>query len=538
MYSVFIVDDEVIVRDGIRGKIEWGRERSQFNFAGEAADGEIALSMMQDIKPDILITDIRMPFMDGLELSQRVKKLLPWTKIIILSGHDEFDYARKAISIGVEDYILKPFTSEELLAAMNRAAEDLESEKRRFLDIEKMKRELESASAVARDRLLGDIVTGAVSASEAGEAAAAMQINLEASLYTVCVSELRFAGEANINLLLEAKSRLLSIQEAEKSAIAFFISPEQAVFILKSSTPESAEEKSYNLANAVEHELSGSPGLFVITSIGITVDSSGRIPESYFSAARYLKEARFSGKSRIINSSDYAESGVAPSDLKDDDPLIDRIRYADESETAMIVEQLLDRIEKLGEDFAVTASCLLVDVIMSISKLIEELGGNVQDVEPDLVTRQFVASAVKSREAFALEVERALKAVILWRNSRTQGRYANIILKAKRYIRENFANPDICLMTTAKSVNMSPNHFSSVFSQECGMTYIEYLTSVRIETAKKLLKNTTMRSSEIAYETGFSDPHYFSFIFKKSTGLSPLEYRDSAASSQLPATSS
>ena len=118
-----------------------------------------------------------------------------------------------------------------------------------------------------------------------------------------------------------------------------------------------------------------------------------------------------------------------------------------------------------------------------------------------------------------------LLAVIDWRNSRTQGRYADVILKAKRYIRENFANPDICLMATAKAVNMSPNHFSSVFSQECGMTYIEYLTAVRIETAKKLLKNTTMRSSEIAYETGFSAPHYFSFIFKKATRLSPLEFR-------------
>ena len=123
MYSVFIVDDEMIVREGLRTKIDW--EKSRFSFAGEAGDGEIALSMIQDIKPDILITDIKMPFMDGLELAQAVKKLQPKISIIILSGHDEFDYAKKAISIGVEDYILKPFTLDEILRCLNRVAEKL-----------------------------------------------------------------------------------------------------------------------------------------------------------------------------------------------------------------------------------------------------------------------------------------------------------------------------------------------------------------------------------------------------------------------------
>ena len=118
MYSVFLVDDEPILLEGIRSKIDW--ESIGLNFAGEATDGEIALSMMQEIKPDILITDVKMPFMDGLELSSAIKKIQPWIKIIILSGHDEFDYAKKAISIGVEDYLLKPFTANEVIESLKK----------------------------------------------------------------------------------------------------------------------------------------------------------------------------------------------------------------------------------------------------------------------------------------------------------------------------------------------------------------------------------------------------------------------------------
>src|SRR5574344_2020575 len=142
MYSVFIVDDEVIVREGLRSSIDW--EHSGFSFAGEAGDGEIALSMIQDIKPDILITDIKMPFMDGLELARLVKKIQPWIRIIILSGHDEFEYAKKAISIGVEEYILKPFSSEDLLSSLTKVAQKIDAEKIQLDDLKHLKMQLES----------------------------------------------------------------------------------------------------------------------------------------------------------------------------------------------------------------------------------------------------------------------------------------------------------------------------------------------------------------------------------------------------------
>ena len=184
----------------------------------------------------------------------------------------------------------------------------------------------------------------------------------------------------------------------------------------------------------------------------------------------------------------------------------------------------------LGENrshFSIIASYLTVDVIMAVSTLIERLGGDVKEVMPEILSHQFVERAVQTEDSFVSEIRSVLTALLVYRNEHVQGRYADLILRAKRYIDQNFASPDICLRSAAETVNLSPNHFSTVFSQDCGITFIEYLTRVRIEQAKKLLRASDMKSSDIAYEVGFSDPHYFSFIFKKSTGMSPREWRNS-----------
>ncbi|MDR3321909.1 MAG: response regulator, partial [Synergistaceae bacterium] len=127
MYKVFFVDDEAAMRAGLRDSINW--DNSDFVLTGEAPDGEMALSMIAETLPDILITDVRMPFMDGIELSLRVSRIMPWVKIIILSGHDEFEYAKQAIKIGVTEYLLKPVTSETMFQALEGAAREIESER-------------------------------------------------------------------------------------------------------------------------------------------------------------------------------------------------------------------------------------------------------------------------------------------------------------------------------------------------------------------------------------------------------------------------
>lgn len=141
MLKVFLVEDEVVMRNGIKNNIPW--EQEGFEFVGEASDGELAYPLIKREKPDILITDIRMPFMDGLELSRLVKKELPQIKIIILSGYNEFDYAKTAISIGVTDYLLKPISSAKLLEAVKKVGDMIEKEQDNVRLMERYEKEME-----------------------------------------------------------------------------------------------------------------------------------------------------------------------------------------------------------------------------------------------------------------------------------------------------------------------------------------------------------------------------------------------------------
>ena len=183
MFKVFLVEDEIVVREGIRKNIQW--EQYGFSYAGDAPDGELALPLIRQIQPDLLITDIKMPFMDGLALSELVRKELPRTKIIIISGYDDFTFAQQAIRMGVEQYLLKPIIKEkmvELLISLQKKMEQ-EQEQREYLSM--FQREAQEYEAFSRRRFFEQIVTGGMSVSEISETAKSMEIDLNAPSYNI-----------------------------------------------------------------------------------------------------------------------------------------------------------------------------------------------------------------------------------------------------------------------------------------------------------------------------------------------------------------
>ena len=193
MYKVFIVEDEVIVREGLRDNILW--EQNGFILAGEAGDGEIALPMIRRERADILITDIRMPFMDGLSLCKMVKEELPDIKILILSGYDDFEYARKAIEIGVSEYLTKPVTRKAVTQALERIRKKLDAEREKdgFLYLERD--EMKEYEQFLRRRFFEDVFSGSCSVSEIYQQAGRLGLDMTGPFYRVMLLDLFAAGD-------------------------------------------------------------------------------------------------------------------------------------------------------------------------------------------------------------------------------------------------------------------------------------------------------------------------------------------------------
>ncbi len=566
MYSVFAVDDEPIVLEGIRSKIDW--EGSGFYFAGEATDGEIALSMIHELKPDILITDIKMPFMDGLQLAEAIKRTQPWIKIIILSGHDEFDYAKKAISIGIEDYLLKPFTPDELITSLNKTAAQIDKERKQLSDISRLKEELKSNEALIKKDFLNNLVHGSADTNMVMQKSSELGINLISRYYKVLISRIdSFTG--NTQNQQEACSLLNSYSSAINEAVSFFHHSNLLVCIFKGATQAELDDNTFRAAETIGHIATKNEDCTVLTAIGKTVEHLSQLKNSYEDAKKILesrkninirssssqknndksgnnsgdsnKENFFSRQSVnysenqniIISSDDIAENGGLGEESynadflnhKESDPLVDRLKYASQNDISAIIEESMVLIRNNPSQFQVFASYLLVDLIFAVSKLVEKLGGDIKQLNPDILQRSYIDNAVSDEESFKKTMEEVLNFSLEFRNSKMTGKYGDVILKAKKYIEENYADQNTTLTTVAEAVCLSPNHFSTIFSQECKSTFIEYLTNVRMENAKRLIRETDMKGYDIAYECGFSDPHYFSYIFKKNTGLSPREYK-------------
>jgi two-component system response regulator YesN len=550
VYKVFLVEDEIVVREGIRNNIPW--DKTAYTLAGEAPDGEMALASIKDIKPDILITDIKMPFMDGLALSRIVKKSLPWIKIIILSGHDEFEYARKAISIGVEEYLLKPVSSQDMLEALDKIAARIDEEKEKLLSIEHLKKQVQSHEDVLRERWLRDLVNGLVPAAGIAEQARERGLDLIARSYIAALIGILPPPGAKQNRqeprLLPVKMILKSITEKYPNVILFQEDEDKYVMLIKGTAQEgearetadshkavdahesheSIEESVYSIAQAIKYAVERDTEYQVAVGIGPAVERLGEINRSFYNARLIIDRQTALGLAQIADDRNLsAGEGFDRTGILniDGDPLLARLKYAAKRDVDSIVRDYTKLLEDSPRDSLMLEYYLLGDIIVAASKIIEELGGDIKQIIPFSLNPYEIREIINSREIFYEKIRSLFNAVIEFRESRTGGRYQAVILKTKAYIERSYGNQDISLHTTASHVGISPNHLSTVFAQETGENFIEYLTRIRIEKAKQLLANTTMKSADIAYETGFNDPHYFSFIFKKNTGFSPREYR-------------
>ena len=534
--KVFLVEDEMVIRRGIKNSIDW--EKEGYIFCGEASDGELAYPMIIKEKPDILITDIRMPFMDGLELCKLVKKELPNIKILILSGYDEFDYAKEAIRLGVTEYLLKPISSGKLLEALNGVSESIRREKEDKDLVRKYMEEMRENTEHEKQKFFEQMIAGNLSMADALETGKKYEMNLSAGMYNLLL--FRFTlGEENRKsgeLLGEAEYAIEKLTERLEYVFEFQRGVEGWAFLLMADNEEQMSERVKELSKDLEEIMKNYSTIAYFGGIGQPVARLRELEESFREAERALA-ARFTMElNRIISVEDIRMAQNV--DTLDD---IEITSFGEIEKTRTMLEKFLNNgaedeidefvdvyINELPEEnlkSVLMRQYIIMDayiVMMSFCEKIEGIEGEMQAQSEELKNSM---KTIQTLEEIKNYIRMLLKKIIGVRDTISGRRYSDIIEIAKDQIRKTYMSDEISLNTIAAEVGMSPSYFSSIFSKEMGKTFVEYLKEIRMDRAKELLMCSPMKTSEIGYEVGYKDPHYFSYIFKKTQNCTPKEFR-------------
>ena len=530
--KVFLVEDEVIIRSGVKKSINW--EQEGYEFVGEASDGELAYPMISKEKPDILITDIRMPFMDGLELSRLVKKELPDIKILILSGYDEFEYAKKAIKIGVTEYLLKPISAAKLTEVLNAVAETIRQENEEKNLLETYFAEMRENTERDKMRLFEKLLMGDLSMGEILEAGERFGMNLGASCYKIVLFKILANLENHVyaEQMVDACSSVEQAASMMEGVYVFQRGVEGWAFLLTAQDEKSMEESAKILYQNLKQAMKNYTQLEYFGGIGSAVPRIRSLKQSFREAdrafaARFVEEAN-----QIISQKEFEKSqmeeGLKMQGVvqigKSREMLQKFLSNGTRKEVKAFSDAYISRIEEENIRSTMVRQYVVIDVCIVILSFCERIS-SANRLQEEAEELQKMMQKIHSLSEIKKYVVRLLNEAIELRDAESGRRYSDLIAAAKKEIENHYMTEEISLNTVAISVGMSPSYFSSIFSKEAGKTFVEYLTEVRIEKAKEFLMCSSMKTSEIGYEVGYKDPHYFSYIFKKVQGCSPKEYR-------------
>lgn len=549
MIKVFLVEDEYAIREGIKRSIHW--ERDGFELVGEAGDGEVALPKIIKSKPDILITDIRMPFMDGLELSRLVKSEMPDIKIIVLSGYDDFNYAKQAISIGVEEYILKPVSEETLMEELKKVAEIISKEKQENEAREKYVHDMEEIRILEQQKFLHDMIDGKLSIQESMALGKKLGIEVTAECYSILLMQVFSgnSGESDIDSYSGIKEDIYSRIKDNCNDIPNVFLYDQVgdvlCFLIKADSEEELRDMIRRGTESIRNLMKDHMDMLYFMAIGKIVERIRDVNISYADASRKFAERYMLEESAIFDGTEKKDkkSGKA-------DPVIEEKAATDKIDlnnidAGKISQKTILHFLKNGtiaevDDFTeeyfssigyevmesmMLRQYVLVEALLSAAAFMKTVGVEGKELEEILGDTKDPTGYASSVDSAKEYIQKLLNTILEYRNKLSDQKYIEIIDKAKEYIQNNYQNEDMSLQSVALEVNVSSNHFSAIFRKETGETFIDYLTEVRMEKARTLLVCTAMKTSEIGFQVGYRDPHYFSYIFKKTQGMSPKEYR-------------
>ena len=542
MLKTFLVEDEVVIREMIKKMIPW--EQYGFELAGEAADGEMALPLILKSKPDLLITDIKMPFMDGLTLCRLVKKELPDIRIVILSGYDDFNYAKQAISIGVEDYLLKPITKNAFIERLEEIHNRYEHEKTQREYYEKFRLEMQEYEKNASRDFFETLVRADSDLAELYRRADKLNLDIVAEAYNILIFT-PDTSEGNYNSYEECSDWEAEVQD--KINTYFLNHPVAILFrhqvfsyaILVKGQKDTIEKNTEECVKAIQdimNQTERRTDWFI--AVGKSADRLSMLGHSYRTAVR-ANSFRYLYDGHILDYQSLEAQKENPSDSCREDSVQLRNVNINALNPAILQKFLSSGLAEEVDDFIrdyfnaigqepmsslVFRNYVVLNVRFSVLSFLKKLGCDDSEISGQEM-ENIMGETGKTIEAAVAYCGKILKKAIALRDENAGNQNRSVLKLAVDFIDHNYMDEEISLNKAAHVANVSANHFSALFSQNMGQTFTEYLTDLRMSKAKELLRCTAMRSSEIAGEVGYKDAHYFSYLFKKTQGMTPSEYR-------------
>lgn len=527
LYKMILVDDEDEVRGRISSKISM---ESGFSVVGTAGNGYDALELIEKLSPQVVLTDIKMPFIDGIELASIIKRDFPTIRVAFITGYDEFDYAREAIDLGVVSYLTKPLTQNDVSKFLKKLKIDLDNEFMEKYSLDNLKKRYEESIPLVIDNYFSSCLVSSMPDRSADiETLKTYGISLDDSNYLL--SFVKIERRENYwdvvefeKLKLSVRSVITSILERHAYEHYSFMFSDGIIFLIK-------EKGSLFLKDidSVFNEMLQMSEKYLAVKIDIGVSSLHRefsqLYEAYEEADKAIAYSKFLNAGRIVYINQLEDNPPRVLSLSDAD--IKNIeyyaRFGTDSEIRNVIESL--KLNALRDNKEITSYHLYIINMMNVLvNFANSVDADLNEIiEGDILNKMIQFSSLDQMFDWVLSLLLKLREM----NLNTKMTNSKKMLdKAVSYIHSNYQDSGISMEVVCEEFGISVSYLSLLFKKDKESTFVKYLTNVRIEKAKELLKLTGDRVVEVAEKCGFNDVYYFSHCFKKYIGVSPKKYRE------------
>ncbi len=530
MYQIVFVDDEFVIREGVSENIKWNE--LGYQLAAVCENGREAWEVLQKIPVDVVITDICMPFMDGIELSAKIKEQYPRIKTLILSGYDDFDYAKKTIKYGVEDYILKPITSYELTDVLVQLKSKLDAEAVKRKEQEEMYGAYRKGQMLLYSEALVNAIIGRTSEMESEKDLENVGVKLKGPYFLVGIASLSiYMGDYELEEERKKESALMSFivfnlaleimekHNKEDKGLVCQGHNDRVYLLFQTDDKETMEKRIHLVCQELIDQVNESMGMHLNIGLGSWEEGTRNMYRSYETAESALVMQYTDGENCIIDGRKKEDKSGYVSEIER--VLDNSVRHIRENNREKMQEDLLvlKNIFQICEFSKREVQIVFEKLETRIQDLLKAVGAEWKDGQQ----REQMESASGLDEALARMLsyeQNAAKALEEISGSSSRS-YA---YQAYEFIETHYSDSNLSLQDVCSHLGVSVSRFSQIFKQTFGTTFLDALIGIRMEKAKELLVLTDMKNYEIASKVGFVDPHYFSIAFKKATGKTPKEY--------------